>query len=391
MFLSTATARVRVATLLGIDTLLKLTRSRRLHPNRVLVVRLDAIGDFILWLDAAQVLVGHYKKQGKIVILVANAAWAAWARDLAIFEEVLPVNVRQFQHDPIYRYRVGRQIQRLGCSIAIEPTYSRSWLLGDSAIRISGARERIGSAGDASNLSRRKRIADLWYTRLVPADPAPCMELERNAEFIRNFCQPAFLAALPQLPCAAAPQDDIFLAATAGQPYYVLFPGASWEGRRWPVAGFLEVGEKLHRRTGWLGVVCGGASDLDTVNDLCGRSTVPLLNWAGRTDLAQLASILSAARLLITNETSAVHMGAACGTPTVCLLGGGHYGRFMPYQIHRETARPVPSAVIHAMPCFGCNWQCIYQRPAGEPVPCIQQIDTEEVWRAILQTLGDPD
>src|ERR1039458_3062832 len=97
--------------------------------------------------------------------------------------------------------------------------------------------------------------------------------------------------------------DDAFTLAIAGRPYYVLFPGASWEGRQWSISNFAELAEKLHHRTGWLGVVCGGPSDIELAVTLCGRSAAPLLNWAGRTDLAQLAAILSASRLLLTNET----------------------------------------------------------------------------------------
>jgi ADP-heptose:LPS heptosyltransferase len=387
MFLDAATVRIRVASLLCSDTFLNWTRRGLPHPDRVLIVRLDAIGDFVLWLDAAQALVDHYKADGKSVILIANAAWAAWARKLAIFDDVIAVDVKEFQRSPLYRYRIGHTIRMLGCALAVDPTYTRAWLLGDSVIRISGASERIGSAGDRAHLRTwQTRTADGWYTRLLPADPSPCMELERNAEFLRNMGLEGFRAKLPQLTAAHAFQaDSAFTSAMAGRPYYVLFPGASWQGRQWPSSNFIEVAEKLHHQTGWQGVVCGGPSDLELANNICERCAVPLLNWAGRTDLAQLASILSAAQLLLTNETSAAHIAAACGVPTVCLLGGGHYGRFMPYQVEQEEKLPLPRAVIHRMPCFGCNWQCIYER--AEPVPCIERIHVDEVWRTISEAL----
>jgi ADP-heptose:LPS heptosyltransferase len=215
------------------------------------------------------------------------------------------------------------------------------------------------------------------------------MELERNAEFVRNLGEANFHTKLPLLNARDTLRiDDAFTTATASQPYYVLFPGGSWKGRQWPVSSFIEVAEKLYRRTGWKGVVCGGPSDHQLAVTLCARSNAPLLNWAGCTDLAQLAAILSAARLLLTNETSAVHIASAYGVPTICLLGGGHYGRFMPYHVEQTDDRPLPRAIIHQMPCFGCNWQCIYKRSLVGPVPCIEQIHAEEVWRAISDMLG---
>ena len=390
MFLGKAVERIRAVALVCLDSLLILSTPRSApHTDRVMIARVDEIGDFVLWLDAAQALIQYYKASGKSVVLIANQAWAAWATDLAIFETVVAVNVTKFQGEPIYRYRVGRQIRKLGCSVAVEPSYSHNWLLGDSIIRVSGAKVRIGSIGDRSTLRRaQRRIANRWYTQLITADSSQCTELERNAEFVRNLANFDFHPKLANLnKLMTLRLDDAFTSAIAGQPYYVFFPGASWEGRQWSISNFAEMAEKLCKQTGWQGVVCGGPSDVELAAALCARSAAPLLNWAGRTDLAQLAAILSASRLLLTNETSAVHIAAACGTPTVCLLGGGHYGRFMPYQVQQTMNPPLPRAVIHPMPCFGCNWECIYQRRPGAPVPCIERIDRTEVWQAISETL----
>jgi ADP-heptose:LPS heptosyltransferase len=393
MFLGAAANWMRLAALLCTNTVLKSTATGTPRPDRVLIVRLDAIGDFVLWLDAAQALVDHYKAHGKSAVLVANATWASWARDLGIFEDVIAIDVQKFQQSPLYRYRLGRAIQKQGCIIAVNSTFSRHWLLDDSVIRISGADARIGSIGDSLTVGTwKRRTANRWYTRLMPADPSPCMELERNAEFVRNLGETGFEARLPQLNTAKAVRtDDAFLSAIAGQPYYVLFPGASWMGKKWPVSGFLQVAEKLHRRTGWQGVICGGPSDLELAAILCEQSSAPMLNWAGLTDLPQLAAILSAARLLLSNDTSATHIAAACNVPTVCLLGGGQFGRFMPYQIEKMPDRRPPHAVIHRMPCFGCDWHCIYPHSPDEPLPCIEKISVNDVWRAISEELGFPD
>ena len=392
MFLKAAANCMRLAALLCINTYLKWTANGDPRFNRVLIVRLDAIGDFVLWLDAARALVDHYKASGKSAILVANETWAAWANDLAIFEKVIAINVEEFQQRPQYRYRRGRVVQDQGCAIAVNPTYSRHWLLDDSVIRISGADVRIGSIGDKLSVGTwKRRIANRWYTHFLPANPSPCMELERNAEFMRCLGEMDFHAKLPQLDTAkAAKTDDAFLSATAGRPYYVLFPGASWMGKKWPVSNFIEVGEKLYRRTGWQGVVCGGPADLETAAVLCEQCSAPMLNWAGRTDLPRLAAILSKAQLLLSNDTSATHIAAACNIPTVCLLGGGQFGRFLPYQIEKMPDRPLPRAVFHTMPCFGCNWHCIYEHSPEDPLPCIEQISVNDVWQAIGEELQFP-
>jgi ADP-heptose:LPS heptosyltransferase len=389
MFLGAAITRMRATVLVFIDTFLTMTALGAPSTERVLIVRLDAIGDFILWLDSAQALAAHFEKRGKRPVLLANAIWAQWARDLDFFEEVIAVDVAKFLRSPVYRYRIGSEIRRAGYTTAVEPTFSRSWILGDSIIRVSGARERIGSTGNKLNTRVwQTNMGDSWYTQLVPADPAPRSELERNAEFIRNLGEVDFRSRLPHLAAKSLRVDSQFTTSVGGKPYYVLFPGASWVGRQWPISSFCEIGEKLFDRTGWQGVVCGGPSDFELARDLCQKSRAPLLNWAGRTDLAQLAAILSGTQLLLTNETSAVHIAAACGAPAVCIVGGGHYGRFMPYHVEQSVDRPLPLTVTHLMPCFGCNWKCIYRCPEGNAVPCIERVPVDEVWRSIGEALG---
>ena len=361
------------------------------YTNRVLIIRLDAIGDFVLWLDAAQVVVSHYKALGKRSVLLANANWADWARELGVFDEVIPLVRRKFSLNPFYRYRLALHIRRLGCSIAIQPSYSREYWLGDAIIRMSGAYERIGSIGDLSNTWRwQKRISDRWYTRLIYADPSPCMELLRNAEFVRGLTGAEFRAKLPDLRTVIPLQTDkLFLAEIpAGEYYYVLFPGASWTGKQWPVANYVRMADLLHKETGWRGVVCGGTSDLKIAEALCSQSSAPLLNWAGYTNLSQLAAVLSGAAILITNDTSATHLAAAVGIPVVCIFGGGHFGRFMPYEVEQQDERPLPRAVFRKMDCFGCNWRCKYSRHNDSAVKCIQDISVKMVWDEVVGILS---
>ncbi len=61
----------------------------RPDPHKVLFIKLDGIGDFIIWIDAARALVQHYRDQGKSLILVADAYCAGLAEALNIFDQVI--------------------------------------------------------------------------------------------------------------------------------------------------------------------------------------------------------------------------------------------------------------------------------------------------------------
>jgi ADP-heptose:LPS heptosyltransferase len=355
----------------------------RLDGKRVvLVVRLDAIGDYLLWSRFALDLATLYPAPSHRRVLVANAEWAPLARSLSTFDQIVEVNRTRFLRDRSYRNDQLRTIRRLGAEVCIQPTYSREFLYGDALVRASGARERIGSQGDVSNQREAiKAFSDRGYTRLIPADPQPLMELDRNLEFVRGL---GARGARPGLPVLVLGGD--LPAGFDRSPYYALFPGAGSPLRRWPLVRFAELAARIHARTGWRGVVCGGPGEQELGARLVAASDAPLESWAGRTSLEDLCRIVRDARLLVTNETSAVHIGAAGSTPTVCILGGGHFGRFMPYP--EQIAPQVPAAAYHEMECYGCNWRCIYHPGPDEAAPCILGVEVDAVWERVEAVLA---
>jgi len=361
------------------DAWLTFWPTRRMKVG-VVLIRLDAIGDFILWLDSAKEFRRLYS--GQHIVLIANAAWADWAATFPHWDEVWPLDGRRFVRDIRYRAKMLRKVRRAGFETAIQPTYSRTFMHGDSLIRASAAIQRIGSEGDESNTTvTAKRVSNRWYTRLIPASGHQMMELERNAEFIRNLSGQPYEAALPHLPDSGArvgqrPWPD---------SYIVLFPGASWSGRRWPVAHFAELATRLHAEFAWPVVLCGGPGDVGLCEELGAALTMPFVDWAGRTNLVELAGVIHQSRLIVCNETSAVHIAAAVGTPAVCVVGGGHYGRFLPYP--HGVPGYKPQVADHPMPCFNCNWRCSMPHVEGAAVPCVAGVSVNQVLLSAHQAL----
>ena len=357
-------------------------RPRTNDRRRLLIVRVDLIGDFVLWIPAARALRAVYPREQWQITLAANALWADLAVKQGIFDEVWPVDTWRLVASPGYRYRTLRRVRAARFDVAIEPTYSRGRLRGDALIRASGAPVRIGSQGDCSNTGPwLKRITDRWYTRLIASDPAPMMELRRNAEFVKGLGGSGKME-IPKLII----EENVLPAELRDTEYFVLFPGASISGKRWPLERFAETAQHVTRQYRWQGVVCGGAADKLLAEKLCRMASVPLLNLVGLTSLDQLATILAHARLVLTNDTSAAHIGPAVGAPTVCILGGGHYGRFLPYDL--PDAPLAPRAVSHHMDCFGCNWRCIYRVRNGAPFPCVDNVSVAKVWQSVADALG---
>lgn len=363
-----------------IESALALT-SRRINIAELALIRLDAIGDFIVWLDTAKEYRSLYPNHR--ITLIANSAWANLARNLPYWDEVWPLDIKKFSwRNPIYRWKTLRRVATRGFSIVIQPTYSRVLWQGDSIIRASGAPERIGSTGNLSNItSSEKSKSDKWYTRLLPASTDELPELMRNAEFLISLSGKSYQPQLPVLPQLLKLRQEL----RDLKNYMVIFPGASWVGRQWPTQKFIEVARSIQSERGCLVVLCGSSAEHDLCTKIAQQLCDTAINLAGKTSLAELAEILRNAQILISNETSAVHIATAVGTPSVCILGGGHFGRFLPYPEHINGIKPV--IAFKHMTCFGCNWKCSRPHDPSGAVPCIDSVNIKQILALIDQAI----
>lgn len=345
------------------------------------VVRTDGIGDFVVWLDAAHQLLKRYA--GRQSILIANSLFSELAERIGRFDHVIGVDTRVFQSDLAYRFRTVRAVRRLGAEIAVYPVTSRTFWVGDALVRATGARQRIGSEGDGLLVrSWQHRMARRWYTQFLPAGSGPMAEWERNVEFLHGLGIEAAGPAVASLSRMA----EVPAQMKGPGEYFVVFPGGGSPKRLWPAASFALVARAIADQTGWRLVVCGGHADVDMAQRIVDLAELDnSLSLAGKTSIPELVEVIRGARLVVGNETSAVHIAAAVGTPSVCILGGGHFGRFVPYPEGIQGAAPIP--VYRPMECYGCNWRCTQPHEPGQPTPCITAIPAADVIAAVQTIL----
>lgn len=380
----------RTVAVVAADTVI--FRIQKSPPARagVLIVRLDQIGDFFLWLDAARRTVAHYREQGHRVTLLVNEDWSEVATAMRLGDETWSVDARRFHLDLGYRRRWLTKVRRAGFAIAIQPTYSRASMLGDAVIHASGAAERIAWAGDFSNSPAWLRHwSDGWYSRLVPAIVESRHEILRNRDFLEAIGIAHLNAPLATIDVGL---DPVLPRALPERPYVALFPFANWPGKCWPMARFIELGRRL-TNAGYCVVIGGGGRDMGNERDLV-TSLDPdrVVSFVGRTTLLESISLVRGARLVIANDTGAVHVASAVGVGVVCIAGGGHFGRFIPYPAGLFSAdRTVPVVVHEPMSCYGCNWHCKYEREEREAVRCVTAISVERVWAAVADALRTDD
>lgn len=358
--------------------------------KRVLIVKLDAIGDFVLWLDVAKELRTIYPPHIYRIVLLGNQSWTDLAKAVMYFDEVWPIDRTLFFRRPKHCLKMLDKLLDTHFDVVLHPVLSREFLFGDLFVHASNSKQRIGMQGDTTNLSRwQKYLGDRCYTDLVSAATENAGELERNAQLLRWLGITDFTSGIPDirelsvLPPMQLPAD-----------YYVVIPGASVSSRVWPSANFSALIDKIYKQTGLTAVVCGGTAEKDIGRFIERGTSVPLVNLITHTSLLELVATISKAHFLVGNETGAVHLAAALRVPSVCILGGGHFGRFIPYSQNSENIRQLVTPVFHKMECFGCNWRCIYNSDHGTAACCVEKITLDSVFFAIngtIRSVSDKD
>jgi ADP-heptose:LPS heptosyltransferase len=109
----------------------------------------------------------------------------------------------------------------------------------------------------------------------------------------------------------------------------------------------------------------------------------------GRTTLAALMDLMRSASAVLSNDSGPAHLSIALGTPTVVVVGGGHFGSFVPYP--DEVAPANARFVYHKMECYHCFWRCHKRTSKFEVFPCISAVGAERVWDALTEVLGAED
>jgi len=358
------------------------------QPNElelVFLIRQDGIGDFVMWLDTAKEYRNIFPPDEYKIVLAGNKIWCDLAEELPYWDEKLMIDVKQFKTFSKYRWDFLRKVRNLGVQISIQPTFSREFYHGDALVRASGALRKVSSAGDMANRNWLKKfIADSWNTELIPASTETLTELERNAEFYSGLSDSPHLTRYPKLDI----QEFWLSSKWKDKTFYILVPGTSGSvaGKEWPSAFFSDLATKVFRQTGWEGVICGTKQEYSLAEQILKQSDSPLQNLCGQTTLVELAGLLSQSRLTISNDTGPVFLSSAVGTLSVCILGGGHFGRFAPYPDLPGQTNHLKT-VSHKMPCYGCNWECIFPIIKGEPTPCISKISVGAVWKQLKPLL----
>jgi heptosyltransferase-1 len=303
---------------------------------RIAIIKLSSLGDVLHALPVARAL--------RRALPGAHLTWVVEAREYAILRDhpdldaVVPVDTRLWRR-LVWRpsgarevlSKVGRlreRIRRASFDVAID---LQGLLKSGLLTAYTGAPVRIGfSAG---------RCRERWNALFTNRHVTPPLSARHVVEQYLALLAPLGIDPGPvefhvPVPAAAERRMEELLVKEGVKPgdrLVAINPGAGRADKRWPVARFSALAERLASEAGARLLLLWGPDEAFMARDIAlalpGHSAL----LAPPTDLGELTALLKRCRLMIANDTGPLHLAAALGTPALGLFGPTSAERNGPY------------------------------------------------------------
>ena len=338
--------------------------------RRVLVVKPSALGDVVQALPLLGALKARFPR--------ASLGWVI-ASNLAPLIEHHPDLARLHRFDRRGGWRAQRDLLR-------ELRAARYDLVLDlQGLARTGVMTAATAAPLRVGLETAREGSSLACHRLL-ADSGPQVPAHIRYWRVAEELGVGHLRRTARVPVTAA--DAAWATHTLAPlrgPLLAVCPGARWGTKRWPAEKFAVLACKAHRRYGFTPVIVGAPDEAE----LCARvhrivrRSIPAagaVDLAGRTTLRQLAAVLSAAHLCVSNDTGPMHLAAAVGTPVVGVF------------TCTDAVRSGPPGAAHELVSTEVDCAASYRKKcphtgAGHEA-CLIELDAARVWQALRRAVA---
>jgi ADP-heptose:LPS heptosyltransferase len=296
--------------------------------RKLLLVRLDEIGDYMLWrpfiAEALEAFPDHEYH------FIGNESWRSIFEtfDGDPFTQTHWLQKTRFKKEMGYRLQVLKKIWREGYSVVINPTFSRDKRYDDAIVIAAKAKQTWGMVANKEAVRIYEEGYDRkLYNHLFDHPERPLFEFYRNKLFTGFLKRSDSKTSDTKLDLHRLPELNIDLP----EKYLVVFPGSRSAARIWPTENFVRTAGFLYEHHGLTAIVCGTNADAVYTEAFCKEYNYPLLDLTGKTSLTQMLALLKNAGCLLSVDTGSVHLAAAVGCPVFGIFNGSQYKRFAPY------------------------------------------------------------
>ena len=288
------------------------------RPERILIVRLGAMGDVIHTLPAAADLRNHFPDA--FIAWAVETRWSALLQRNPHLDRIITVGLREWRRAKLdaESWRQAAALVRDVRNNDFDLALDFQGLLKSAAIaRLSRARFRAGF----ERSSLREPFAELAYNqRVVPSRPHVVdryRELTASATGLTATDAATF--ALP--PGEPSRLPDRFVLAS---------PQAGWGNKQWPPEHFIALAGMIHANHGLPLVVDCALGDHALADKIC-RNAPTSAAIRHPSSISQLIAATRRAEAVVGVDSGPMHLAAALGKRGVAIFGPTDPVRNGPY------------------------------------------------------------
>jgi ADP-heptose:LPS heptosyltransferase len=347
------------------------------HQPRILILKLDHIGDFIVGMPAIAHIRAAFPNASLTLVCASwNRPWAertGWFDQVVQFDLFTKRNADWGGTTPDQFNEFGA-FGLVGYDLAIDLRHDADTR---PLLAMVGATFR---AGFCAPYDKGGRELDIALPDVEQISPERGTGKAAHAEI--RLMLLAMMVTATFLPSPAHPATRLLTNAAppVGRRYVILAPGAGSPIRVWPEERLAEIAHRLLDAADIDLVLTGGPAEAQSAAEIA--AALPpdrVRNLCNVLPLADLPDLVRHCLLYIGLDTGTTHLAAALGVPTVALLTG------VPnldvwYPLGRNV-RVVASRIA----CSPCYFKVAAQCPYG--VPCLDAISVEDVWAACAEAL----
>jgi heptosyltransferase II len=239
---------------------------------------------------------------------------------------------------------------------------------------------RLKRAGMQERWGYRSDLRGMLLTRAIPR-PRTKMHF---GEYYQYLVRELGVATGPLTPRLVVPASKIDTASkllidhgwTPGQPLVGIAPGAAFgHAKRWAPERFAQLASSLRNELNVACVMLGRPEDRE---ESLGAHAIDLV---GKTDLLALMGVLSHCRVLVANDSGALHLAAALGVAVTAIYGPTDERYSLPLS-SSETPEGRVRAISHDVFCRPCGL-----RDCPIDHRCMKRITTDRVFDVVREQL----
>jgi ADP-heptose:LPS heptosyltransferase len=299
------------------------SKKQKDHEYSIALIRLDDIGDYVLFRNALPIYEKYARSVGATLTLIGNEVWKPIFEhfDESFCSSTIWINKSSFLNDINYKTEILQLISNREFDEIIALSRTRPLLIDDIIVSVTNSNKKI-AVNNSLNFGFLNELSDKHYTQLIPQNNFPDNEGYFNIK-LAELISGSKLEDSKPLTFPVIPHQN-----SEKSPYICCFIGASAKSKRWPTKYWITLINACIKNG--INVLIAGGKGEKAISERIVLST-GCKSIVGKATLIESISYLQNAYCIISGDTFAAHIGALSDVKTIIISNGVNAYRFGNY------------------------------------------------------------